>query len=232
MIKIRKSDERGHAKLDWLDSRHTFSFGDYYDPAQMSFRALRVINEDYVAPGTGFGAHPHRDMEIVTYVLEGVLEHKDNMGNGSLIHPGEVQRMSAGSGIVHSEFNHSKTDQVHLLQIWLMPERKGIAPGYEQKTFSLEQKLNKFCVLASPTSHDGSVKIHQDVELFTSILDEKREVTHTLEQGRGAWLQVASGTVNLNGINLNAGDAAAVEQEEMLRIQAKVKSEILLFDLG
>lgn len=232
MIKIRKSDERGHVKLDWLDSRHTFSFGDYYDPEHMSFRALRVINEDYVAPGTGFGAHPHRDMEIVTYVLDGVLEHKDNMGNGSLIHPGEVQRMSAGSGIVHSEFNHSKTDPVHLLQIWLTPERKGIAPGYEQKTFSLDQKHNRFCVLASPTTRDGSVKIHQDVELFTSILDDGHELTHSLGKGRGAWLQVASGSVNLNGISLNAGDAAAVEGEEMLHIQAKVKGEFLLFDLG
>ena len=232
MITIRKSGDRGHVKLDWLDSRHTFSFGDYYDPAHMSFRALRVINEDYVAPGTGFGAHPHRDMEIVTYVLEGVLEHKDNMGNGSLIHPGEIQRMSAGSGIVHSEFNHSRTDRVHLLQIWLTPERKGIAPGYEQKTFTPDQKHNKLCLLASPTQRDGSVNIHQDVELFVVVLDENREITHALGKGRGAWLQVAAGSVNLNGLSLNAGDAAAVETHEMLRVQAKVKSEILLFDLG
>ncbi|MEO7678303.1 MAG: pirin family protein [Verrucomicrobiota bacterium] len=232
MIKVRKSEERGHVKLDWLDSRHTFSFGEYYDPQHMAFRALRVINEDYVAGGTGFGAHPHRDMEIVTYVLDGVLEHKDNMGNGSLIHPGEVQRMSAGSGIVHSEFNHSKTDKVHLLQIWLMPERKGIAPGYEQKTISIEQKHNQLCVLASLGSRDGSVKIHQDVELFTSVLDEGREITHSLAKGRGAWLQVASGSVNLNGISLNTGDAAAVEQEQMLRIQGTNKGEFLLFDLG
>ena len=232
MITIRKSDDRGRVKLDWLDSRHTFSFGDYFDPAHMSFRALRVINEDYIAPGTGFGAHPHRDMEIVTYVLEGVLEHKDNMGNGSLIHPGEIQRMSAGSGIVHSEFNHSKTGRVHLLQIWITPERKGIAPGYEQKSFPPEQKLNQLCLLASPGGRDGSVKIHQDVELFATILDENREITHTLNKGRGAWLQVTGGSVNLNGINLNAGAAAAVEEDGELRIQAKVKSEVLLFDLG
>ena len=231
MITIRKSEERGHVKIDWLDSRHTFSFGDYYDPDHMSFHSLRVINEDHVAPGSGFGSHPHRDMEIVTYVLDGVLEHKDNMGNGSLIHPGEVQRMSAGTGIVHSEFNHSKTDPVHLLQIWIMPERKGISPGYEQRKFSPEQKRNKFCLLASPTSRDGSVKIHQDVELSTAVLDEKKELTYAIRPNRHVWLQVARGSVKLNEQSLNAGDAAAVEGET-LQIKANNETEMLLFDLG
>ena len=231
MITTRKSEERGHVKIDWLDSRHTFSFGDYYDPNHMAFRSLRVINEDHIAPGSGFGSHPHRDMEIVTYVLEGVLEHKDNMGNGSLIHPGEVQRMSAGTGIVHSEFNHSKTDPVHLLQIWITPERKGISPGYEQRKFSPEQKRNKFCVLASPTSRDGSVKIYQDVELSTAILDAKNELTYAIRPNRHVWLQVARGSVKLNKQSLNAGDAAAVEGET-LQIKAENETEILLFDLG
>jgi redox-sensitive bicupin YhaK (pirin superfamily) len=231
MITIRKSEERGHVKIDWLDSRHTFSFGDYYDPDHMSFHSLRVINEDHVAPGSGFGSHPHRDMEIVTYVLDGVLEHKDNMGNGSLIHPGEVQRMSAGTGIVHSEFNRSKTEPVHLLQIWIMPERKGISPGYEQRKFSPEQKRNKFCLLASPTSRDGSVKIHQDVELSTAVLDEKTELTYAIRPNRHVWLQVARGSVKLNEQSLNAGDAATVEGET-LQIKAEDKTEILLFDLG
>ena len=232
MITIRKSDERGHVKIDWLDSRHTFSFGDYYDPKHMSFHALRVINEDHVAPGSGFGAHPHRDMEIVTYVLDGVLEHKDNMGNGSLIRPGEVQRMSAGTGIVHSEFNHSKTEPVHLLQIWITPERKGISPGYEQRKFSSEQKRNKFCLLASPTSRDGSVKIHQDAEISTAVLEENKELTYAIRENRHVWLQVARGSIKINEQSLNAGDAAAVEEAETLHIKAKDEAEILLFDLG
>jgi len=232
MITIRKSEERGHVKIDWLDSRHTFSFGDYYDPNHMAFHSLRVINEDHVAPGSGFGAHPHRDMEIVTYVLNGVLEHKDNMGNGSLINPGEVQRMSAGTGIVHSEFNHSKTEPVHLLQIWITPERKGITPGYEQRKFSLDQKHNKFCLLASPTSRDDSVKIYQDAEISTAVLDENQELVYKIRPKRHVWLQVARGSIKLNEQSLNAGDAAAVEEVETLHIQAKDKSEILLFDLA
>ncbi len=231
MSKVRKSEERGHVKIDWLDSRHTFSFGDYYDPAHMSFHSLRVINEDHVAPGSGFGAHPHRDMEIVTYVLQGVLEHKDNMGNGSLIHPGEIQRMSAGTGIVHSEFNHSKTEPVHLLQIWITPERSGIRPGYEQRKFSVEQKRNKFCLLASPDSRDGSVKIHQDAEIWATVLEEKRELIYEPRPHRHLWVQVVRGSIQLNEENLNAGDAAAVE-DETLRLQAKIESEILIFDLG
>lgn len=211
MITIRKSEERGHTKIDWLDSRHTFSFGEYYDPAHMAFHTLRVINDDRIAPGAGFGAHPHRDMEILTYVLEGVLEHKDNLGNGSLMQPGEIQRMSAGTGIVHSEFNHSKTDAVHLLQIWIMPERKGIAPGYEQRAFPPEQKENKFCLLASREGQDGSVKIQQNLRLSAALLDENKNLDYVTRPDHPVWLQVARGSIKLNEKNLNAGDAAAVE---------------------
>ncbi len=232
MITVRKSNERGHVKIDWLESRHTFSFGDFYDSNHMSFRSLRVINEDHVAPGSGFGAHPHRDMEILTYVLDGVLEHKDNLGHGSLIRPGDIQRMSAGTGIVHSEFNYSKTDPVHLLQIWIMPERKGLPPGYEEKSFPLEQRHNKLCLLASPTSRNGSVKVHQDVELWTANLESNVEVVHALQAGRHAWVQVARGSIKLNKQILNAGDGAAVEGHEALRIQGGSESEILLFDLA
>ena len=232
MITIRKSEERGHVKIDWLDSRHTFSFGDYYDPNHMSFRSLRVINEDHVAPGSGFGAHPHRDMEILTYVVDGVLEHKDNMGNGSLIQPGEIQRMSAGTGIVHSEFNHSKTASVHLLQIWILPERKGLSPGYEQRTFSRAQKLNKLCLIASPDARDGSVRVHQDLSLYAAILTEDTESVHLVVAQRGVWVQVVRGSVKINKQILNAGDACAVELAEALRIKASEESEILLFDLA
>ena len=232
MITIRKSEERGHVKIDWLDSRHTFSFGDYYDPNHMSFRSLRVINEDHVAPGSGFGAHPHRDMEILTYVVDGVLEHKDNMGNGSLIQPGEIQRMSAGTGIVHSEFNHSKTAPVHLLQIWILPERKGLPPGYEQRTFSRAQKLNKLCLIASPDARDGSVRVHQDLSLYAAILTEDTESVHLVVAQRGVWVQVVRGSVKINKQILNAGDACAVELAEALRIKASEESEILLFDLA
>ena len=232
MITIRKSEERGHVKIDWLDSRHTFSFGDYYDPNHMSFRSLRVINEDHVAPGSGFGAHPHRDMEILTYVVDGVLEHKDNMGNGSLIQPGEIQRMSAGTGIVHSEFNHSKTAPVHLLQIWILPERKGLSPGYEQRTFSRAQKLNKLCLIASPDARDGSVRVQQDLSLYAAILTENTELVYPVTAQRGVWVQVVRGSVKINKQILNAGDACAVELAEALRIKASEESEILLFDLA
>ncbi len=232
MITIRKSEERGHVKIDWLDSRHTFSFGDYYDPNHMSFRSLRVINEDHVAPDSGFGAHPHRDMEILTYVVDGVLEHKDNMGNGSLIQPGEIQRMCAGTGIVHSEFNHSKTAPVHLLQIWILPERKGLPPGYEQRTFSRAQKLNKLCLIASPDARDGSVRVHQDLSLYAAILTEETELVHPVAAQRGVWVQVVRGSVKINKQILNAGDASAVELAEVLRIKASEESEILFFDLA
>lgn len=231
MIKLRKSGERGHVQFDWLDTRHTFSFGEYHDPAHMGFGPLRVINEDHVAPGRGFGAHPHRDMEIVTYVLDGVLEHKDNIGTGSLIKPGDVQRMSAGTGIVHSEFNHSKTDPVHLLQIWILPEKRGLRPGYEQKTFAPEEKRGRLKLIASPDGRDGSVTIHQDATLYVSLLPAASAVTHTLQQGREAWLQVIRGRMQLNGQTLQAGDGAAIEAETKLEIKAVEDGEVLLFDM-
>ena len=231
MMTLRKSGDRGHVKFDWLDTRHTFSFGEYHDPAQMGFGPLRVINEDHVAPGMGFGAHPHRDMEIVTYVLDGVLEHKDNIGTGSLIKPGDVQRMSAGTGIVHSEFNHSKTDPVHLLQIWILPEKRGIRPGYEQKSFSPDEKRGRLKLIASRDGRDGSVTMHQDAELYAALLPTGAEVTHPLRQGREAWLQVVRGKVQLNGQPLEAGDGAAIEAESKLSIQAIEEGEVLLFDM-
>jgi quercetin 2,3-dioxygenase len=235
MITIRPAKERGHANHGWLDTYHTFSFADYYDPKNVHFRSLRVINEDRVAPGYGFGTHPHNDMEIITYVLEGALAHKDSMGNGSSIVPGEVQRMSAGTGVMHSEFNHSKDEEVHLYQIWIFPEKKGIEPGYEQKFFSDDEKLNQLRVIASPQAEDGSVKIHQDAKLLAALLEDGKSVTYDLKKGRGAWIQVARGSVQLNGKTLNAGDGAAVSEEENLTLKGNSngkKAEILLFDLA
>jgi len=235
MITIRPAKERGHANHGWLDTYHTFSFADYYDPKNVHFRTLRVINEDRVAPGYGFGTHPHNDMEIITYVLNGALAHKDSMGNGSAIVPGEVQRMSAGTGVLHSEFNHSNDEEVHLYQIWIFPEKKGIEPSYEQKFFSDEEKLNRLRVIASPTAEDGAVKIHQDARLLATILEEGKSVTHELKKGRGAWIQVASGSVNLNGKTLTAGDGAAISDEEKLTLTGNAngkKAEVLLFDLA
>lgn len=235
MITIRPANERGHANHGWLDTYHTFSFNTYYDPKHMHFRSLRVINDDRVAPGYGFGTHPHNDMEIVTYVLEGALAHKDSMGTGSTIVPGEVQRMSAGTGVLHSEFNHSKTDEVHLLQIWIMPEKKGIEPSYEQKFFADEEKLNKWRVVASNDARDGSVKIHQDASIYATLLEEGKQVDYTLEKGRHAWVQVARGSVELNGNRLNAGDGAAISDEQAVVLKGAVagkKAEVLLFDLA
>jgi quercetin 2,3-dioxygenase len=245
MITIRPGAERGHANHGWLDTYHTFSFDTYYDPANMGFRSLRVINEDRVAPGNGFGMHPHRDMEIITYVLEGALAHKDSLGNGSVILPGDGQRMSAGTGIRHSEFNDSKSDPVHLLQIWLLPERQGIAPSYEQKSFPLEEKKGKLRVIASRDARQGSVKIHQDVSLYVGLLGEGEQVEHRLAPGRHAWLQVARGRVEVNGKTLEQGDGAAVSAEDKLQIRGqrdsrasqpagngKGSAEILLFDLA
>jgi len=191
MITLRPAEERGQADFGWLHTRYTFSFADYYDPEHVQFRSLRVINEDHVDPGHGFGTHPHRDMEIITYVLEGALAHKDSMGTGSTIRPGEVQRMSAGTGVMHSEFNHSPSEEVHLLQIWLLPERKGVKPSYEQKEFPRESKLNRLRLVASPAGDDGSVTIHQDARLYASVLEEGKSVLHELGKGRSAWLQVA-----------------------------------------
>ena len=232
MINVRKASERGHANHGWLDTYHTFSFANYRDPAHMQFRALRVMNEDVVAPGQGFGTHPHHDMEIVTYVLEGALEHKDSMGNGEVLRPGEFQRMSAGTGITHSEFNPSTDAPVHLYQIWLFPERKGIEPSYEQKEFPVEERHNKLRLVASRDAENGSLLIHQDAKIYLANLDGERAVTHSLEPGRHAWLQVLRGDVALNGNAMTASDGAAVSDEVELRIEASPKAEIMLFDLN
>jgi redox-sensitive bicupin YhaK (pirin superfamily) len=231
MIRIRKADERGHFNHGWLDTYHTFSFADYYDPEFMGFRTLRVINEDRVAPGRGFGTHSHRDMEIVTYVLEGSLEHRDSMGTGSVIRPGEVQRMSAGTGVLHSEINPSRSEPVHLLQIWILPGRRGIKPEYEQKTFPAEERKDKLRLVASPHGKEGSLEIHQDAKLFAATLTDGQMITYDLPAGRYAWLQVARGTVDLNGQMLRAGDGAAIEEERSITLQGR-DAEVLLFDLN
>jgi len=232
MINVRHAAERGTADLGWLDSRHTFSFGDYYDPRHMGFGPLRVINEDRVSPGQGFGTHGHQNMEIISYVLEGALEHKDSIGTGSVILPGDVQVMSAGTGIKHSEFNHSKTEPVHFLQIWIVPDRDGIAPRYEQKPFADADKHGRLRLVASPDGHDGSVVVHQDVKLFAAILNTGEHVTHMLPRGRRGWLQVARGAVTMNGHDLGAGDGAGIEGEPALTVKAKAdNTEVLIFDL-
>jgi redox-sensitive bicupin YhaK (pirin superfamily) len=232
MISIRPAHERGVANFGWLDSRHTFSFGRYYDPKHMGFGPLRVINEDRVRPGGGFDTHGHRDMEIISYVLDGALEHKDSIGTGSVIRPGDVQRMSAGSGIRHSEFNHSKSEPVHFLQIWLLPEQNGLPPSYEQKSFPDSEKRGRLRLVASQDGRDGSVVIRQDADLYASLLGAGEQVTHTLRSGRSAWLQVMRGAVNVNGQALRAGDGAAVSSEPVLTIAATSSdTEILLFDL-
>jgi redox-sensitive bicupin YhaK (pirin superfamily) len=234
MIELRKSEQRGHADHGWLDTHHTFSFADYYDPNFMGYRSLRVINEDHVAPGQGFGAHPHRDMEIITYVLEGALEHKDSMGNRGIIRPGDVQRMSAGTGVRHSEFNHSKNEAVHLLQIWILPERSGIEPSYGQKAFSEAERAGQLRLIAAREPHDGAVKIHQDARVYASILQKGESVSHSLAAGRGAYVQVARGEVTINGKPLHAGDGAVVEGDPKLEIAhaGEGKTEFLLFDLA
>lgn len=232
MITLRRSADRGRADHGWLDSRHTFSFADYYDPQQMGFRSLRVINEDRVAPGMGFGTHPHRDMEIISYVLEGKLEHRDSMGTGSVIQPGDVQRMSAGTGVTHSEFNGSKTEGVHFLQIWIVPAERGIKPSYEQKTFSEADKRGRLRLVASPDGRDGSVTIHQDASLYAAVLEAGNAVTHPLAKGRHGWVHVASGSVSLNGQKLAAGDGAAISEESELRLEGLEKADVLLFDMA
>ena len=232
MITIRRSGERGHANHGWLDTNYTFSFADYYDPQHMGFRSLRVINEDYVAPGRGFGKHAHRDMEIITYVLDGALEHKDSMGTSSVIRPGEVQRMTAGTGIAHSEYNPSPDEQVHLLQIWLLPESNGLTPGYEQRAFPLEHHKGKLQLVASREGRDGSVTVHQDVSLYAAQLDTGDSITYQLKAGRAAWVQVARGEVRLGDTSLKQGDGAAISDEQSLSIVGIEPSEILLFDLA
>ncbi|GFO60639.1 quercetin 2,3-dioxygenase [Geomonas silvestris] len=232
MVRIRRAAERGHADHGWLDTYHTFSFADYYDPEQMGFRSLRVINEDRVQPGVGFPSHPHRDMEILSYVLEGELAHRDSMGNGSVIRPGEIQRMSAGTGITHSEFNPSRKSGVHFLQIWILPATPGITPGYEQKAFSAAEKEGVLRLIASPDGRDGSVSIHQDAHLFTTLLEPGSELGHPLQKGRHAWVQVVSGEVLVNGHLLRGSDGAALSGEELVLLTGRQKGEVLLFDLA
>ena len=232
MIHVRKSNERGHANHGWLDSHHTFSFADYYDPEAMGFRALRVINEDRVAPGQGFGRHGHRDMEILSYVLEGGLAHEDSSGGGGVIRPGDVQRMSAGTGVMHSEFNASRTEPVHFLQIWLLPGKRGVAPAYDQKNFPPEQRQGQLRLIASPDAAEGSLRINQDARVYTTLLGKGDTVSHALAPGRHAWVQVARGQVRLGGTVLSAGDGAALSEEASVTLSADEASEVLLFDLA
>jgi redox-sensitive bicupin YhaK (pirin superfamily) len=232
MMRLRPARERGHASHGWLDSRHTFSFADYHDPGHMGFRALRVINEDRVQPARGFGAHSHRDMEIISYVLEGGLEHRDSLGTGSVIRPGDVQRMSAGTGVSHSEFNASKSDLVHFLQIWLLPARRGIAPGYEQKVFPAEEKRGRLRVVASPDGRDESVTIHTDAVVYAGLFDAGESAELALARGRHAWVHVARGKVRVNGQELAAGDGAALSEEAAVRVEGVEGGEVLVFDLA
>jgi redox-sensitive bicupin YhaK (pirin superfamily) len=232
MLSIRKSADRGHFDHGWLNTYHTFSFGDYYDPAQMGFRSLRVINEDRVAPGSGFGMHGHRDMEIVTYVLSGALEHKDSLGHGEVLRPGELQHMSAGSGIRHSEFNPSATEPVHLYQIWLLPRAAGLPPTYAQKAFSAEGRTGRWQLVASPDGAEGSLKIQQDARLYLADLTPGAELKYALDPARHAWLQVLRGELSLNGQSLQASDAAAISEESKLEMLSTSPAEVMLFDLS
>lgn len=232
MIKLRRSDERGHTKLTWLDSRHTFSFGDYHDPQHMGFGDLRVINEDRVIPAAGFPTHSHRDMEIVTYVLEGALAHKDSTGTSSVIRVGEVQRMSAGTGISHSEYNASQTAPVHFLQIWIIPNKTGLAPAYEQRPFPLDEHRNNWTLIGSEAGRDGSVTVHQNMEIWAARIASGAPASFRLKPGRHGFAHVACGAVVFNGTTLKAGDGAAVSEEEILEIRAVEAAELLLFDLA
>jgi len=232
VITVLPSSERFHTDAGWLDSHHSFSFADHYDPERLGFRALRVINDDRVQPARGFGSHSHRDMEIITYVLSGELAHKDSMGNGSIIRPGEVQRMSAGTGVVHSEMNPSRTEPVHFLQIWVVPDRSGHEPGYEQKLFPDAERRGKLRVVASPDGRDGSVTIHQDALVHASLLERGERVSYSLPPTRHAWVHVARGTVDVNGQSLREGDGAAISDEDRLDLTARESSEVLLFDLA
>jgi redox-sensitive bicupin YhaK (pirin superfamily) len=231
-VHVLHSAMRGRADHGWLQSRHSFSFADFYNPQQMGYRSLRVINEDLVQGGTGFPTHPHRDMEIVTYIVDGALEHKDSTGGHSIINRGEVQRMTAGTGVRHSEFNASKTDSVHLLQIWILPAERNLTPGYEQKLFAEADKHNRLCPIVTPDGRDGSLKIHQDVSLYASVLDAGAVVEQKLAAGRGAWIQVVSGDLMVNDQAIAAGDGAAIEDAGTLRIAAGQASEFILFDLA
>ena len=232
MITLRPSAERGHADHGWLETFHSFSFADYHDPEQMGFRALRVINDDIIEPGKGFGTHGHREMEIVTYVIEGALEHQDSTGSTSVLHAGEAQRMSAGTGIQHSEYNASKRDPVRLLQIWVLPGQRGLEPGYENRKFGQAERRGELRLFASPNRRDGSLAIHQDVEFHASILEPGEVVRHALAPGRGVWIQVVTGSIKVNGDPLGHGDGAAIEDEATIRIEALEDSEFLLIDLA
>ncbi len=232
MLAVRKSSDRGHFNHGWLDTWHTFSFDQYHDPKHVRFRTLRVINEDYVAPGMGFGSHPHRDMEIVTYVVDGALEHKDSMDNGSVIRPGDVQRMTAGTGITHSEFNHSQTEPVHLLQIWVLPSEKNLTPGYEQKHFPAVLKKDRLCLIVSPDGAEGSVQFNQDARIYACELDENIDVSHELAPDRHGWVQVIKGAVQVNDTLLDRGDGVAISDADKIVVTAQKPAEFLLFDLG
>ena len=229
---IRRSEERGTANFGWLDSRHSFSFGGYYDPRHMGFGPLRVINEDRVAPGGGFPTHPHRDMEIISYVLDGALAHKDSTGTSSVIRPGDVQRMSAGTGVRHSEYNASETEPVHFLQIWIIPERQGLKPSYEQKYFPAAEKRGKLRLVGSQDGRDGSVTIHQDVDLYATLLEPGESVSHRMTAGRGAWVQVIDGALTVNGEALRAGDGVSISGADELHLEAQPATEALVFDMA
>lgn len=232
MMQVRRAQDRFRTRLDWLDSRHSFSFGGHYDPSHMGFRALRVINDDVVTAGAGFGTHGHRDMEILSFVLDGALEHKDNMGNGSVIRPGEVQRMTAGTGVRHSEFNHEPRASSRFLQVWILPERRGIEPGYEQKRFAPEEMQGRLRVVASRDGRDGSVVVHQDVDVWAGRLQDGDAVEFALREGRGLWVQVAKGDLAIDGTMLGEGDGVAVQDVSQVRIVGKSRAELLLFDLA
>ena len=232
MLTVRKAEDRGHANHGWLNSYHSFSFANYYDPQHMSFRSLRVINEDMVAPAKGFPTHPHRDMEIITYVVSGAVAHKDSIGNTEQVGAGGVQRFSAGTGITHSEFNPSKTEGLHLLQIWLLPEQQGITPSYEQKEFPTATKRGQWRAIANREATDGAVKLHQDAAIYATILEPGEQLTYTLQADRHAWVQIVQGEVTLNGTTLDKGDAAAISNETKLAFEASTDAEILLFDLA
>lgn len=232
MVSIRRSEDRGHADHGWLQTAHTFSFAHYFDPNFMNFGPLRVLNQDRVAPGKGFGTHGHRDMEIVSYVLEGVMEHKDSMGNGSRMHPGEVQLMSAGSGVQHSEFNGSDEEPLHFLQMWVIPRERGTTPRYEQRVFSEDERRGKLCLVVSPDGADGSLTIGQDARLFTGLLGVGESTTFELDEGRDAWLHVARGSVNLNGEELRTGDGAGVQAESQLTLEGVDDAEVVLWELA
>lgn len=229
---IRRAEERGGADLGWLNSKHTFSFGHYYDPKYLGFGPLRVINEDRIAPGGGFPTHPHSDMEIISYVLDGAMEHRDSLGTGSVIKSGDIQRMSAGTGVRHSEYNASNEEQVHFLQIWIVPEREGLEPSYEQKTFPRADKHGKLLLIGSRNGRDGSITIHRDVDLYASILTDGESTQHEVREGRGIWVQVTAGTLSVNGVDVRAGDGLSITGQDTLRLLATEKAEFLLFDLA